>query len=131
MSSETATATGVAAVTVAAGVILPPEIALVWYLVIGSFLGSIIGAAISQMAKRAAVSAWQMALRVIVGVAFAVPAAPATIRWRELDASPEIVLGISAAIGASAYIVMQLVASVSTDELREMIVRFWPWRGGK
>ena len=110
---------------------MPPELALYWYLIIGSFLGSITGAAISQMATKAIVTTRDLGWRVLVGVVFAVPFSPGIIRWRELEVSPEIVLGVSAAIGASAYLVMQLVASVSIEDLRELVVRFWPWRGGR
>lgn len=100
--------------------ILPSYIALHWYCASGAILGAIFVACLPGKDE----PTWkQLGGRIAASVAFGVAFAPMLIRWRNWDASPEMVMGVSAGFGVFAWLFSRLISSLTIADLRAIALR--------
>ena len=114
---------GAAGVSAIAAPILPPEIQLYSYTIAGGCLGSIFGASIPIGDKDPTV--FQTAGRGIAGVALAIGVAPWLVVRLEYDQTPEVLMGVSAVVGAFsyglAYLSGKFISSVTIQDIKDLL----------
>lgn len=122
-------AAGSASVAGVTAPILPPQIALLWYCIGGAILGAIGAAAIPTAEE----PSWkQLAWRIFGCAAFGGSVSPWLIRYMGWPVDAETVLGVSATVGALAWLGGRVVSKMTPGELRDFMLHVFTFgRSGR